>query len=77
MIQPERSQLYIDGKFRPAINGKTYANIAPATGEVIGTAADASSDDMEEAIAAARRAFDASAWSTDILRSNPQRCRHD
>jgi len=61
----EHSLLYIDGKFRPAISGKTYSNIAPATGEVIGTAADASTDDMEEAIAAARRAFDASDWSTD------------
>ena len=61
----EHSLLYIDGKFRPAISGKTYNHIAPAPGEVIGTAADASTDDMEEAIAAARRAFDASDWSTD------------
>ncbi len=65
MMDPERSQLYIDGKFRPAISGKTFDNIAPATGEVIGTAADASKDDMEEAIAAARRAFDLSVWPTD------------
>jgi aldehyde dehydrogenase (NAD+) len=65
MTQQELSLLYIDGKFRPAISGKSYPNIAPATGEVIGTAADASTDDMEEAIAAARRAFDASDWPTD------------
>ncbi len=65
MNQPEHSLLYIDGRFRSAKSGKTYPNIAPATGEVIGTAADASTDDMEDAIAAARRAFDASDWSTD------------
>src|ERR1700761_877049 len=61
----ENSLLYIDGKFRAAISGKTYDNIAPASGAVIGTAADASTDDMEEAITPPRRAFDASDWSTD------------
>jgi aldehyde dehydrogenase (NAD+) len=65
MTQPEHSLLYIDGKFVPAKSGKTYPNIAPATGEVIGTAADGSTEDMDAAIAAARRAFDGSDWSTD------------
>jgi len=65
MTQSEHSLLYIDGKFRAAKSGKTYPNIAPATGEVIGTAADASTEDMEDAIFAARRAFDGSDWATD------------
>jgi aldehyde dehydrogenase (NAD+) len=65
MTQPENSLLYIDGKFVPAKSGKTYQNIAPATGAVIGTAADAGTQDMDAAIAAARRAFDGSDWSTD------------
>jgi aldehyde dehydrogenase (NAD+) len=69
MTQPEHSLLYIDGKFVPAKSGKTYPNIAPATGEVIGTAADGGAEDMDAAIAVARRAFDETDWSTNrVLR---------
>jgi len=58
-------KLYIDGKLRSAAGGATYEDINPWTGEVIGHAADGSAADMEEAIAAARRAFDESDWSTN------------
>ena len=58
------TQLYIDGKLRPAAGGKTFDNIGPWTGEVIGHSADAAPADVEEAIAAARRAFDTTDWST-------------
>ena len=64
MMLPE-AKLYIDGKLRPAAGGKTYDNIGPWTGEVVGKAADASADDVNEAIAAARRAFDETDWSTN------------
>jgi len=57
--------LCIDGVMRPADGGRTYDNIGPWTGEVVGTAADASAADVEAAIAAARRAFDTTDWSTD------------
>jgi len=57
--------LYIDGTVRPAQGNKTYDNVGPWTGEVIGQAADASAADVDEAIAAARRAFDATDWSRD------------
>jgi aldehyde dehydrogenase (NAD+) len=57
--------LYIDGRLRPAASGRTYANIGPATGAEVGRAADADASDVDAAIAAARRAFDASAWSRD------------
>ncbi len=59
------TRMLIDGKLVEASNGKTYDNLNPATEEVIGPVADASADDMERAIAAARRAFDESRWSTD------------
>jgi aldehyde dehydrogenase (NAD+) len=59
------ARLYIDGVVRPAAGGKTYDNICPWTAEVIGRAADASAGDVDDAIAAARRAFDASDWSHD------------
>lgn len=57
--------LYIDGVVRPASNGKTYDNISPWTGEVVGQAADATAEDIEAAIVAARRAFDETDWSTN------------
>ncbi len=57
--------MYINGELTQAISGKTYENINPATEEVIGVVADASRTDMEHAIAAARRAFDSTDWSTN------------
>src|SRR5215471_7851780 len=63
-ILPE-AKLYIDGVVRPAAGGKTYDVIGPWTGEVVTKAADASAADVEEAIAAARRAFDETDWATN------------
>jgi aldehyde dehydrogenase (NAD+) len=64
---PERpsTQLFIDGRLRPARGGGRYDNIGPATGEAIGEAADAAADDMDAAIASARRAFDDGGWARD------------
>ena len=61
----ESSTLLIDGELRPASGNGTFDVVNPATGEVIGQAADATSDDMDAAIAAARKAFDETTWSTD------------
>lgn len=63
-FHPE-TRLYIDGRLRESSTGKTVDNINPATEEVLGTATDASAQDMEEAIAAARHAFDTTDWSTN------------
>jgi aldehyde dehydrogenase (NAD+) len=63
-ILPE-AKLYIDGVIRSAENGRTYDVIGPWTGQVVGKAADASAGDVEEAIVAARRAFDTTDWSTN------------
>ena len=60
--------LFIDGELRPAEGGKTYDNIGPWTGEVIGKAADGSAKDVDAAIAAARRAFDTTDWATNHAR---------
>jgi aldehyde dehydrogenase (NAD+) len=58
-------RMLIDGKLVEAKSGKTFDNINPATEEVLGQVADAGHEDMEEAIAAARRSFDETPWSTD------------
>jgi aldehyde dehydrogenase (NAD+) len=59
------SRMLIDGKLVEAEGGRTYDNVNPATEEVIGAVADATAADMERAIAAARRAFDETDWSTN------------
>jgi aldehyde dehydrogenase (NAD+) len=58
-------RMLIDGELVEASGGKTFDNINPATEEVLGPVADASAEDMQRAIAAARRAFDETDWSTD------------
>src|SRR2546428_11078903 len=55
-------RMFIDGQWVEASNGATYAIPNPATEEPIGTAPDATVDDMRRAIAAARRAFDDGPW---------------
>jgi aldehyde dehydrogenase (NAD+) len=62
------SRLLIDGKLVPATGGRTYPNVNPATEEVIGQVADATREDMDRAIAAARRAFDETDWSTNLAK---------
>lgn len=54
----------MDGRLVPGAGG-AFETINPATEEVLGTAADATADDMDRAIAAARRAFDETGWATD------------
>jgi aldehyde dehydrogenase (NAD+) len=63
-FNPE-SRLYIDGRLRESSTGKAADNINPATEEVLGVCADAGAEDMDEAITAARRAFDTTDWSTN------------
>jgi aldehyde dehydrogenase (NAD+) len=69
-VRFERRML-IDGKLVDGEAG-TFANIDPATEEVLGEVADASKADMHRAIDAARRAFDETDWSTD--RALRKRC---
>ena len=65
-------RMLIDGKLVEADSGKRFDNINPATEEVLGEVADASATDMRRAIAAARRAFDETDWSTN--RALRKRC---
>jgi acyl-CoA reductase-like NAD-dependent aldehyde dehydrogenase len=54
--------LIIDGKHVPALSGRTFATINPATGEEIGQVAHGGADDIALAVQAARRAFENPAW---------------
>ena len=55
----------IDGRLVESASGGRFANVNPATEEVLGTAADATGTELHAAIAAARRAFDTTRWATD------------
>ena len=59
------TRMLIDGKLVEASGGGTFENINPATEEVLGVVADGTREDMQAAVAAARRAFDTTSWSTD------------
>lgn len=60
MANATRSQLYIDGEFVDGSGGE-FDVVNPATEEVINQAPQATASDVDDAIAAARRAFDS--WS--------------
>lgn len=54
--------LYINGKYVPAVNGKTFDVINPATEEVIAQVSEAQTEDIDQAVLAARKAFDEGEW---------------
>lgn len=56
-------QAYIDGSYRPAISGKTFATINPATGEELAQVAACGADDVDFAVTKAREAFEDGRWS--------------
>jgi aldehyde dehydrogenase (NAD+) len=60
----DSANLLIDGVLRPGRAGE-FPTLNPATEEVLGTAANANAADLDEAIGAARRAFDDTGWSRD------------
>ena len=64
ILADRESRLLIDGKLVTGSAG-TFPTANPATEESLGVAADASAEDMGAAIAAARRAFDDTDWSTN------------
>ncbi|TDD37443.1 aldehyde dehydrogenase [Actinomadura sp. KC06] len=57
--------LLLDGRQTPG-GGGAFETVDPATEEVLGTAADATRDDMDRAIGAIRRAFDETSWCVDV-----------
>lgn len=61
--------LYIDGTWRAASSGATFAVSNPATGEIVGTVADAGGADIDAAIESATHAFPAWSQATAGFRS--------
>ncbi|WP_030413151.1 aldehyde dehydrogenase family protein [Streptomyces sp. NRRL S-1448] len=53
--------LFIDGEFTPAADGKVFKTISPSSEEVLSEVAQATADDVDRAVKAARKAFEK--WS--------------
>lgn len=58
-----RDKAFIDGKFVAARSGRTFASINPATGETLAEVASCGEEDIDLAVASARRAFASGVWS--------------
>ena len=58
----DRYGLFIGGDFQPALSGRTFASINPATEETVSEVAEAGPEDVDRAVASARRAYD-EVWS--------------
>lgn len=54
---------FIDGTYRPALSGRTFATINPATGETLTEIAACGPEDVDLAVGKAREAFDDGRWS--------------
>lgn len=54
---------FIDGHFRPAISGKTFDTVNPATGAVLAKVAACGPEDVDLAVQKARDAFEDGRWS--------------
>ncbi|MEU7131998.1 aldehyde dehydrogenase family protein [Streptomyces sp. NPDC046261] len=53
--------LFVDGEFREASDGKVFKTVSPSTEEVLSEVAQASAEDVDAAVKAARKAFEK--WS--------------
>ena len=58
-----QTQLLIDGKFSPAASGETFPTVSPIDFSPLADVAKAGVADVDRAVTAARRAFDAGKWS--------------
>jgi gamma-glutamyl-gamma-aminobutyraldehyde dehydrogenase len=58
-----RTQAFIDGRFVDAASGETFETENPANGKVIATVAAGGTEDIDRAVAAARRSFEDGRWS--------------
>ncbi|MET1413404.1 aldehyde dehydrogenase [Roseibium sp. HPY-6] len=54
---------FIDGGYRPAQSGKTFATVNPATGETLAEIASCGAEDVDFAVLKAREAFEDGRWS--------------
>src|ERR1700749_2117466 len=59
----KQHRMLIDGRFVSAASGKTFPVYNPATGEIVAHVPEAEEEDVNRAVAAARKAFDEGPWT--------------
>ena len=59
-----KTDLFLDGEFVPAASGRRFPTVNPATGEMLAEIAEAGPEDLERAVASARRAFESGPWAS-------------
>ncbi|KAA0687612.1 aldehyde dehydrogenase [Azospirillum brasilense] len=64
---------FVNGRYVPARSGKTFDCINPATGKVLAQVVACDAEDVDGAVAAARRAFDSGVWSRMAPRERKKR----
>src|SRR5258706_7486846 len=62
-LQTASKRMLIGGQWVDAVSGKTFETFDPATEERLALVAEADSADVDAAVAAARRAFEAPTWT--------------
>ena len=61
-LEPE-TRAFIDGRYVDAADGATFDCLSPIDGRLLGRVADCKAIDIDRAVAAARRSFEAGHWS--------------
>jgi acyl-CoA reductase-like NAD-dependent aldehyde dehydrogenase len=61
-VEP-RNEAFIDGRFVPSASGRTYDDVAGRDGRVITQVAEGGVEDIDRAVAAARRSFEDRRWA--------------
>lgn len=59
----QHTECFIDGQWRSAVSGKTFATVNPATEAVICEVAEGDAADVDAAVKAARRALESGPWN--------------
>src|SRR5438876_10629347 len=61
-LKGQPKKLFIGGRWVESAGGRTFATRDPATGEVLANVAEANAEDVDRAVASARRSFNRGTW---------------
>ena len=74
-LQVREVSLYINGEYVPSGDGKTFPLTNPATQETIAYVSEATVEDADRAVLAARKAFEEGPWRTMPLKERCSKLR--
>jgi acyl-CoA reductase-like NAD-dependent aldehyde dehydrogenase len=61
-LREQPKKLFIGGKWVESASGKTFATLDPSTGELLANVAEGGAEDIDRAVAAARKAHESGLW---------------